>query len=138
MKEKKRRSFSSWIFLFLCSAFMIGDGKLLTNAHCVEYNTQAISECLTSSSFFLTYKLLSITSLIYWVDVHWPSLLCSSLCWNTIELRLFFGRSLPYMDLVYFTKWLHAFGNQLLWVLPFSLWWFQLQWTLSFPIFSYC
>lgn len=23
-----------------CSAFMIGDGKLLTNAHCVEHNTQ--------------------------------------------------------------------------------------------------
>ncbi|PWA42264.1 DEGP protease 2 [Artemisia annua] len=24
----------------ICSAFMIGDGKLLTNAHCVEHNTQ--------------------------------------------------------------------------------------------------
>ncbi|GFQ02331.1 protease Do-like 2 chloroplastic [Phtheirospermum japonicum] len=27
-------------FDLLCSAFMIGDGKLLTNAHCVEHNTQ--------------------------------------------------------------------------------------------------
>lgn len=29
------------IFLFY-SAFMIGDGKLLTNAHCVEHDTQVL------------------------------------------------------------------------------------------------
>jgi hypothetical protein len=28
--------------LSLYSAFMIGDGKLLTNAHCVEHDTQVI------------------------------------------------------------------------------------------------
>lgn len=26
-----------------CSAFMIGNGKLLTNAHCVEHDTQVIT-----------------------------------------------------------------------------------------------
>jgi hypothetical protein len=28
------------VCLSSCSAFMIGDGKLLTNAHCVEHSTQ--------------------------------------------------------------------------------------------------
>ncbi|KAL2348540.1 hypothetical protein Fmac_002540 [Flemingia macrophylla] len=34
---QKQRQFTNYI---LCSAFMIGDRKLLTNAHCVEHDTQ--------------------------------------------------------------------------------------------------
>lgn len=38
------------------SAFMIGDGKLLTNAHCVEHDTQVIiqSDNSISSHFYFT------------------------------------------------------------------------------------
>lgn len=32
------------------SAFMIGDGKLLTNAHCVEHGTQ-VNQCVQFSKF---------------------------------------------------------------------------------------
>ena len=35
-------SLCSCSFYLLCSAFMIGDGKLLTNAHCVEHDTQVM------------------------------------------------------------------------------------------------
>lgn len=56
----------------LCSAFMIGNGKLLTNAHCVEHNTQVISQHLMPPLLY-TYKLHNITSLMYYVDAHGPS-----------------------------------------------------------------
>lgn len=48
----------------LFSAFMIGDGKLLTNAHCVEYNTQVkvvkVSEYLMPSDFFFKYNHITL------------------------------------------------------------------------------
>lgn len=33
---------SSELISWICSAFMIGDGKLLTNAHCVDHDTQVL------------------------------------------------------------------------------------------------
>lgn len=67
VKKKKKIVSPNEYFVFLCSAFMIGDGKLLTNAHCVEYNTQviSISKFFMQSSFFFTYKLLNIISSLY-------------------------------------------------------------------------
>lgn len=50
LPETKYESISEALFYInfqvdvysLCSAFMIGDGKLLTNAHCVEHGTQVL------------------------------------------------------------------------------------------------
>ncbi|KAL0371392.1 UNVERIFIED_CONTAM: Protease Do-like 2, chloroplastic [Sesamum angustifolium] len=44
-------------FCVPCSAFMIGDGKLLTNAHCVEHNTQVVPELLIPFYFLLIHML---------------------------------------------------------------------------------
>jgi hypothetical protein len=38
------------------SAFMIGDGKLLTNAHCVEHDTQVI---IRLDNFISSYNFIS-------------------------------------------------------------------------------
>lgn len=38
-------------FSFYCSAFMIGEGRLLTNAHCVEHGTQVIFKVIHGSNY---------------------------------------------------------------------------------------
>jgi len=49
------------------SAFMIGDGKLLTNAHCVEHDTQVIIQLgsFISSCFYFTSVCHSLFLLLF-------------------------------------------------------------------------
>nr|KYP71505.1 hypothetical protein KK1_010768 [Cajanus cajan] len=73
---QKQRQFTSYI---LCSAFMIGDRKLLTNAHCVEHDTQVKVKKRGDDSKYVAkvlargvdcdIALLSVESEEFWRDV---------------------------------------------------------------------
>ncbi|CAJ1969127.1 unnamed protein product [Sphenostylis stenocarpa] len=97
---QKQRQYTSRIF---CSAFMIGDRKLLTNAHCVEHDTQVKVKKRGDDSKYVAkvlargvdcdIALLSVESDEFWRDVEplrfgrLPHLQCQKFIYAVSDLK---------------------------------------------------